>query len=275
MDVRQRRLPVTEAVSTRPVIRIRDHAERVDDDLVVEEPVEFRLDGTPLAVVMRTPGNDAELALGFSITEGIVSGPDEVASIEDLGEGRWDVRLAEGISVDPSRFQRNFYATSSCGVCGKASIDAIRVAGSVPPDGPEVTPDVLLGLPRGLIEEQPAFRSTGGIHAAAAFEPDGTLIAVREDVGRHNAVDKLVGHLATTRWPISELGLLVSGRVSFEIVQKAAVAGLSLVSGVSAASSLAVELGEEFGMTIIGFLRDSGFTVYTGENRVRGWDLAT
>ena len=238
------------------------------DNLVVEEPVEIRLDGTALAVVMRTPGNDAELALGFAITEGIVTGPDEVASVADLGEGRWDIRLADGVRVDPGKFQRNFYATSSCGVCGKASIDAIRVAGSVPPDGPEVTSDVLLELPRRLVLEQPAFRATGGIHAAAAFEPNGTLVAVREDVGRHNAVDKLVGHLASTRWPIRQLGLLVSGRVSFEIVQKAAVAGLSLVCGVSAASSLAVDLAEEFHMTVVGFLRDTGFTIYTGEERI-------
>jgi FdhD protein len=259
---------VSEAVSSRPVIRVRGESEHVDDDLVVEEPVEIRLDGTALAVVMRTPGHDAELALGFVITEGIVSSPEQVASVVDLGEGRWDVRLAEGLSVDPGRFQRNFYSTSSCGVCGKASIDAIRVAGAVPPHGPVVSHEVLLGLPGRLLEQQDAFHSTGGIHAAGAFEPDGTLVAVREDVGRHNAVDKLVGHLARTRWPIRDMGLMVSGRVSFEIVQKAAVAGLSLVCGVSAASSLAVDLATEFHMTVIGFLRDNGFTVYTGEERV-------
>jgi FdhD protein len=261
---------MTEAVSTRQVIRVRDAVDRVDDTLVVEEPVEIRLGGTPLAVIMRTPGHDAELALGFSITEGIVSGPAEVSSVEELGEGRWDVRLASGVRVDPKQFQRNFYATSSCGVCGKASIDAIRVAGSAPPPGPVVTRDTLLALPHRLLEKQPAFHSTGGIHAAAAFEPDGALVAVREDIGRHNAVDKLVGHLASTRWPLRDLGLLVSGRVSFEIVQKAAVAGLSLVCGVSAASSLAVELAEEFGMTVIGFLRDGGFTVYAGSHRITG-----
>jgi FdhD protein len=252
------------------VIRVREGVEKVDDHLVVEEPVEIRLDGTPLAVVMRTPGNDAELALGFCITEGIVTGPGEVASVEDLGEGRWEVRVGHGVKVDPGQFQRNFYATSSCGVCGKASIDAIRVTGAFPPPGPEVSREVLLGLPDRLIEVQPAFRSTGGIHAAAAFTADGTLVAVREDVGRHNAVDKLVGHLATNRWPIRDLGLLVSGRVSFEIVQKAAVAGLSLVCGVSAASTLAVELAEELDMTVVGFLRPTGFTLYTGEQRVRG-----
>ena len=259
---------MTEAVSTRPVIRVRDTVDRVDDVLVVEEPVEIRLEGTPLAVIMRTPGHDAELAVGFMITEGIVASPTEVALVESLGEGRWDVHLAEGVKVDPKQFQRNFYATSSCGVCGKASIDAIRVAGSAPPAGPEVTREVLVGLPGRLLEEQPAFRTTGGIHAAAAFEPNGTLVAVREDIGRHNAVDKLVGHLASTRWPIRDLGLLVSGRVSFEIVQKAAVAGLSLVCGVSAASSLAVDLAEELEMTVIGFLREGGFTVYTGAHRL-------
>jgi FdhD protein len=193
-----------------------------------------------------------------------------VAEVESLGEGRWDVHLATGVDVDPKQFQRNFYATSSCGVCGKASIDAIRVAGSAPPPGPEVTREVLLGLPGRLIEEQPAFKSTGGIHAAAAFDQDGALVAVREDIGRHNAVDKLVGHLAGRGWPLGPLGLLVSGRVSFEIVQKAAVAGLSLVCGVSAASSLAVELAEEFGMTVVGFLREGGFTIYTGAERIVG-----
>ena len=261
---------MTEAVGSRTVIRVREGVEEVGDHLVVEEPVEIRLDGTPLAVVMRTPGNDAELALGFCITEGIVTGPGEVASVKDLGEGRWEVRVGSGVMVDPSQFQRNFYATSSCGVCGKASIDAIRVTGAFPPPGPEVSREVLLALPDRLIEVQPAFRSTGGIHAAAAFEADGTLVAVREDVGRHNAVDKLVGHLAAISWPLRDLGLLVSGRVSFEIVQKAAVAGLSLVCGVSAASTLAVELAEELDMTVVGFLRPTGFTLYTGEQRLRG-----
>lgn len=259
---------MNEAVAGRTVIRVREDAERVDDHLVVEEPVEIRLDGTPMAVVMRTPGNDAELALGFCITEGIVTGPGEVASVEDLGEGRWDVRLAPGVNVDPARFQRNFYATSSCGVCGKASIDAIRVTGAVPPPGPEVSRDVLLGLPDRLIEVQPAFRSTGGIHAAAAFETDGSLVAVREDVGRHNAVDKLVGHLARTAWPIRDMALLVSGRVSFEIVQKAAVAGVPIVSAVSAPSSLAVEAAERFAMTLVGFVRDGRCNVYSHPERI-------
>jgi FdhD protein len=261
---------VSDAVATREVTRFGPGGGRFADQLVVEEPVEIRLEGTPLAVVMRTPGHDDELALGFAITEGIVSAPGQVSSVVDLGEGRWDIRLDGSTHVDPGRFQRNLYATSSCGVCGKASIDAIRVAGATPPGGPVVTAQVLLTLPDRLLGQQEAFRTTGGIHGAAAFLPDGALVAVREDVGRHNAVDKLVGHLARRDWPLRDLGLLVSGRVSFEIVQKAAVAGISLVCGVSAASSLAVELGEELGMTVIGFLREASFTVYTGPERVTG-----
>jgi FdhD protein len=262
--------PMADAVAAREVLRYRGTVEAVDDKVVVEEPIEIRLGDVPLAVVMRTPGDDAELILGFAITEGIVLGPDDVSGVKDLGEGRWRLDLADGVSVDPEQFKRNFYATSSCGVCGKASIDAIRVAGSRPPRGPVVDAKTILGLPPLLLEKQDAFHATGGIHAAGAFDPSGDLVAVREDVGRHNAVDKVIGFLARDSWPLRPMGLLVSGRVSFEIVQKAAVAGISLVCGVSAASSLAVDLGEEFGMTVIGFLRDGGFTVYCGPERIEG-----
>ncbi|MEX1038951.1 MAG: formate dehydrogenase accessory sulfurtransferase FdhD [Acidimicrobiia bacterium] len=257
-------------VTTRQVMRFRDGVRAVDDSLVVEEPMEIRLDGIPLAVLMRTPGADADLALGFAVTEGIVSSPDEVKEVVDLDEGRWNLVTTDLVTVDPSQFQRNFYSTSSCGVCGKASIDAIRISGATPPDGPIVGAATILSLPSRLLERQDAFHETGGLHAAAAFDPEGEILAVREDIGRHNAVDKLVGHLASGTWPLEPLLLMVSGRVSFEITQKAAVAGISLVCGVSAASSLAVELAEEFGMTVIGFLRDGGFTLYTGEERVGG-----
>lgn len=252
----------------RRVVKVGEGERRFQDSLVVEEPLEIRLDGTSLAVVMRTPGDDTDLALGFAITEGIVARPADIADVVDLGEGRWDLVTAGGVTVDPTQFQRNFYGTSSCGVCGKASIDAIRVTGAKPPPGPTVPVDVLLGLPSKLLERQDAFHSTGGLHAAAAFSADGALLAVKEDVGRHNAVDKVVGHLARQRWPLPSVGLLVSGRVSFEITQKAAVGGISLVAGVSAASSLAVDLAEEFEMTVVGFLRDRGFTLYTGEQRI-------
>lgn len=259
---------MSDAITTRRVVKFGDRVTSFDDDVVVEEPLEIRLDDTPLAVVMRTPGDDADLALGFAITEGIVTNPEAIADVVDLGEGRWNLVTESGVTIDPAQFQRNFYSTSSCGVCGKASIDAIRVTGATPPPGPVVSTGTILSLPDRLLERQTAFHSTGGLHAAAAFDPSGEIVAVREDVGRHNAVDKVIGHLAGQAWPLPSLGLMVSGRVSFEIAQKAAVAGISLVCGVSAASSLGVELAEEFGMTVIGFLRDGGFTVYTGEDRV-------
>jgi FdhD protein len=259
-----------EATTTRHVVRVGDGTEHLDDDLVVEEPLEIRLDGTPLAVVMRTPGDDADLVLGFAITEGIVGDPGRIQRVVDMGEGRWNLETGEGVAIDPAQFQRNFYSTSSCGVCGKASIDAIRVTGARPPEGPVVPFETILSLPAALLKRQAAFHSTGGLHAAAVFDPHGEIVAVREDVGRHNAVDKVIGYLAEQGWPLPPLGLMVSGRVSFEITQKAAVAGISLVCGVSAASSLAVDLAEEFGMTVIGFLRDGSFTLYTGGERVAG-----
>lgn len=260
---------MADSVTTRRVVRFRDTDEVTTDDLVVEEPMEIRMNGEALAVVMRTPGSDDELALGFAITEGIVTGPADIATVDNLGEGRWELTLAEGVSIDPEQFKRNFYSTSSCGVCGKASIDAIRVAQTFPPVGPVVSSAVIMTLPDRLLAEQAAFHTTGGLHGAAAFLPKGDLVATREDVGRHNATDKLIGYLARQQWPIQPMGLIVSGRVSFEIVQKAAVAGISIVCGVSAASSLAVDLAEEFGMTLIGFLREEGFTVYTDKDRIK------
>lgn len=256
-------------VTAREVVRLRDGEEILEDALVVEEPMEIRVDGIALAVVMRTPGSDSDLALGFALTEGIVTGPGSIDSIEDLGEGRINIETADHVKIDPAQFQRNFYSTSSCGVCGKASIDAIRITGATPPKGPVLDTDTIIGLPPRLLELQRSFHETGGLHAAAAFDPSGEIKAVREDVGRHNAVDKLVGHLASERWPLDPLGLMVSGRVSFEITQKAAVAGISLICGVSAASSLAVDLADEFGMTVIGFLREGGFTLYSGSERIR------
>jgi FdhD protein len=243
-----------------------------DDRLVTEAPLEMRLGGTPLAVLMRTPGDDADLLLGFAITEGIVLGPHEVAEVkvvaEDPERNRWEIVLADGVRVDPERFRRNLYTTSSCGVCGKASIDALKVAAPEPPAGPVLSADLLLSLPAKMRDLQETFDVTGGQHAAAVFDAAGELLGVREDVGRHNAVDKVIGALAARRWPLGELVLLVSGRVSFEIVQKAAVAGIPVVGGVSAASSLAVELAAELGLTVIGFLRDESFNVYTGADRL-------
>jgi FdhD protein len=262
-----------DASTTRRILRVTgDGRDAADDRVVVEAPVELRLGGVPIAVLMRTPGDDADLALGFAITEGIVLGPHEVAAVTPAGDqdagDRWTIELSEGVTVDPEQFRRNLYTTSSCGVCGKASIDAVRVAAPAPPQGPQVSADLLLSLPPRMRLVQAEFARTGGLHGAALFDASGRLEASCEDIGRHNAVDKLVGRMALRRWPLGETILVVSGRVSFEMVQKAAVAGIPMVCGVSAASSLAADLGDELGLTVIGFLRDGGFNVYAGAHRV-------
>lgn len=262
-----------ELITRRTIERVsRDGRVTAEDALVTEEPIEFRLHDVPIAVLMRTPGHDAELGLGFALTEGIVLGPREVAELRPRTSGadgdRWDIVLAEGVEVDPEQFRRNTYTTSSCGVCGKASIDAVRIAAPPAPPGPRVTPDVLLEIPERMRLAQPGFDATGGIHAAALFDSAGALLETREDVGRHNAVDKLVGAMALRRWPLGELILMVSGRVSFEMVQKAAVAGIPVVCGVSAASSLAADLGDELGITVVGFVRRHGFNVYSKPHRI-------
>lgn len=254
----------------RSVIRVEgDRSVPQEDRLAVERPLEIRLGNTPISVIMSSPGREAELALGFALTEGIVLGPQEVASVVPVGDGdRWELILADGVSVDPEQFRRNAYTTSSCGVCGKASIDAVRVAARTIPDGPVVEPEMLLGMAGELRAHQAAFDATGGVHAAGIFEPDGTLLVVAEDIGRHNAVDKAIGSMARDRWPMTGLVLQVSGRVSFEITQKAAVAGIPILAGVSAASSLAAELGEELNLTVIGFSRGESMVVYCGAERV-------
>jgi FdhD protein len=260
---------MSEAVSTRRIDQLRTGIQQsVEDDVVVEEPLEVRLGDTAIAVVMRTPGDDDDLVHGFALTEGIALSPDEIDGVEDLGEGRYRLRLADGVTVDPERFRRNLYATSSCGVCGKASIDAVRVAARHPSPGPIISSETISDLPQTLSELQPAFDRTGGIHAAAAFTSTGEVVAVREDIGRHNAVDKLVGIIARVDWPVTAPILFVSGRVSFEIVQKAAVAGFPIVAGVSAVSSLAIDLADELGLTLLGFVRNGGFNTYTHQERI-------
>jgi len=260
-----------------PVVRLRAGASERGSDLVVgEEPLEIRLGGEPLAVTMRTPvpGQDAELALGFALGEGIVE-PDQVARIsecrtEEGDGGVVDLLLRPG-TRPAAGWQRNFYATSSCGICGKQSIDAVRASTAAVPDGPQVSVATVAAMPEALREQQQVFDRTGGLHAAALFTPAGELVAVREDVGRHNAVDKLVGRAAMDGLlPLHHHALMVSGRVSFEIVQKALAAGLPLVAAVSAPSSLAVRLARESNMTLVGFLREEGFNVYAGAERITG-----
>lgn len=245
---------------------------RIDDALVVERPVEFRLSGVPVAVLMRSPGDDEVLARGFALSESIILHPSEFITIERAGhtedDDRWDIVLSPGVTIDAEQFRRNTYTSSSCGVCGKASIDAVRIAAPVLPPGPNLSRAMISQMPETMRVVQSEFQLTGGIHAAAAFTRDGDLVAVHEDIGRHNAVDKLIGHLAKDYWPLHEFVMMVSGRISFEIVQKSGVVGMPIICGVSAASSLAAELGDELGMTVVGFVRDGSFNVYCGVDRI-------
>ena len=262
------------------VVAVRDGArtER-SDTLATEEPLEIRAqgpgqDGSRVAVTMRTPGGDFELAAGFLFTEGLVRAGDvqRVAYCDDLDdeEQRYNVvTVTLAAPFDAERLSRNFYATSSCGVCGKASLDDIAVRCDVVPQGFTVSADVLVELPERLRSAQRVFDRTGGLHAAGLFTAEGEAISVREDVGRHNAVDKIVGEqLLAGSVPIPDRVLQVSGRASFEIVQKAAVAGIPVVSAVSAPSSLAVEAGERLGVTVVGFVRDGRCNVYSHPARI-------
>jgi FdhD protein len=247
---------------------------RGTDYLVVEEPLEIRVNGVPLSVTMRTPGHDLELAAGFLFTEGIVDGPGQIVdarTITDKDTGKSNVVDVEttGTENDPAMMRRNFFVASSCGVCGKASIEAIRRRGlrRLNPDF-RVTPQTLCGLSDKLRSDQVVFEKTGGLHAAGIFSASGELLEVREDIGRHNAVDKIVGWaVQQKRLPLSEHILLVSGRGGFELAQKAIAAGIPVMASVSAPSSLAVKLSRELGLTLIGFLRGSRFVIYSGAER--------
>ncbi|ADI05849.1 formate dehydrogenase accessory protein [Streptomyces bingchenggensis BCW-1] len=268
----------------RRVIRIRDGAVSTrPDTLVAEEPLEIRLGGKPLAITMRTPGDDFALAAGFLVSEGVLGRADELANIvycagatED-GSNTYnvvDVKLAPGVPVPDITLERNVYTTSSCGLCGKASLDAVRTTARWPVGDDENTPvridpETLASLPDRLRAAQRVFDRTGGLHAAALFTPEGELLDVREDVGRHNAVDKLVGRaLQQGLLPLSGAVLLVSGRASFELAQKAVMAGIPVLAAVSAPSSLAVDLAAETGLTLVGFLRGASMNVYAGEHRL-------
>jgi FdhD protein len=260
-------------------VELGDGRKRTADSLATEEPMEIRLDAPGMeqrqvAVTMRTPGNDFELAAGFLHTEGLVAATGDVRSVRYCSVPREEQQY-NVVTVDLARpydvgmLQRNFYTTSSCGICGKASLDSISVRCAPVADGPGVSEAVIVELPGRLREAQRLFDRTGGLHAAGLFDAEGRLLELREDVGRHNAVDKLVGHaLLAGALPLSERVLMVSGRLSFEIVQKAAVAGIPVVCAVSAPSSLAVDAGRRFGMTLVGFLRGSRFNIYTGAERI-------
>ncbi|GAA3394062.1 formate dehydrogenase accessory sulfurtransferase FdhD [Cryptosporangium minutisporangium] len=265
----------------RPVIRISGSDQtRRPDTLVVEEPLEIRVGGQPLAVTMRTPGDDLELVHGFLLSEGVITSPEQVAGARYcLGTGPdgqntynvMDVVLAAGVAPPSPDITRNVYTTSSCGICGKASIDAVRTqsAFTVAEDPLRIGVDVLAKLPDRLRASQRVFDRTGGLHAAALAGPDGELGTVREDVGRHNAVDKVLGAaLVAGQVPAAGQVLIVSGRASFELVQKAVMAGVPALAAVSAPSTLAVDLAVEAGMTLVGFLRGDTMNVYAGAERI-------
>jgi FdhD protein len=265
----------------RPVISYSPHGQRRKiDALAAEEPLELRVDGRALSVTMRTPGKDVELAHGFLLSEGVITGLEDISTARFCegtgpdGQNTYnvlDLALAPGVPSPDVGVERNFYTTSSCGVCGKAALDAVRLKTKFSPaDDPiRVRVDVLTTLPDALREEQKVFASTGGLHAAGLFTADGELLVVREDVGRHNAVDKVLGWAVLNDLiPLRGHVLMVSGRASFELVQKAAMAGLPVLSAVSAPSSLAVELADEQGMTLVGFLRGQSLNVYSGAERV-------
>ena len=249
----------------------------LQDSLAAEEPLEIRIGGVPFTVTMRTPGHDLELAAGFLLTEGIILSVDQIAGLRvltpenGLRSNVVEVELKDA-EFDSDALRRNFFAASSCGICGKASIHAIRVRGLKPPDTDlRFDPEVLCRLPETLRSEQAVFSRTGGLHAAALFDSNGQLLVLREDIGRHNAVDKIAGWaLLQNKLPLSQHVMLVSGRGGFEIVQKALAAGIPILASVSAPSSLAVKLARELGLTLIGFLRGRRFVIYSSEFRCLG-----
>ncbi|MDT5002121.1 MAG: FdhD protein [Mycobacterium sp.] len=249
------------------------------ETLVVEEPLELRINGAAITVTMRTPGSDVELAQGFLLTEGVIGERDDIARVEYCRGGGpdgantynvLDVTLADDVPTPGLDVTRNFYTTSSCGVCGKGSIDAVRtISRHSPGDDPTVVAsETLSAMPDQLRSAQRVFASTGGLHGAALFDSDGTMLVVREDIGRHNAVDKVIGWAVEHgRIPLSGTVLLVSGRASFELTQKAIMAGIPVLAAVSAPSSLAVDLASQAGLTLVAFLRGESMNVYTRPDR--------
>ena len=251
----------------------------VEDQLAVEEPLEIQLEyGTQgsrirknISVTMRTPGNDEELAAGFLFTEGIIGSRREIESVKQAGNNTVVVSLPESNLINLPKTERNFYTTSSCGVCGKTSIDAIKTVSiyNKVPDDISFKAELLYTLHDTLKNKQEIFDLTGGLHASALFDTNGNFMMLREDVGRHNALDKLIGtSLLNDQLPLNNSILLLSGRASFELIQKACMAGIKIVTAVGAPSSLAVELAEECGITLIGFLRNERFNIYTGDQRI-------
>jgi len=271
---------VSRNILTVPVQKIEGQSSSaVQDLLAVEEPLEIRIGERPISITMRTPGHDFELAAGFLFTEGVLSDACQIQSIRyshPNGNSRQAhnsviVELMPDVEIDFDRLERHFYTTSSCGVCGKASIEAVQMKGCpvLPRNTPSILPAIIHALPEAARHSQPVFDRTGGLHASALFDGNGGLLALREDVGRHNALDKLVGmQFLERRTPLKDRILLVSGRASFELIQKAAMAGIPVLAAVGAPSSLAVELAQRMQMTLLGFVRDGRFNIYSGSWRI-------
>lgn len=251
----------------------------LEDRLAIEEPLEIRIGRKPISITMRTPGHDAELALGFLFSEGIVRSRAQVAKVKPCGplqrggfQNVIEVVLQPESEIDLARLERHFYTSSSCGVCGKASIEALRSQSAFSAssaDGPQLSSATLMQLPHALREHQAVFDSTGGLHASALFDAQGELLSLYEDVGRHNALDKLIGRaLLDDCLPLTDAVLLLSGRASFELIQKASMAGIRVCVAIGAPSSLALELAREQAMTLAGFVRDGRFNIYHGAWRI-------
>lgn len=268
-----------------------EHISVETDTLAVEEPLEIRIGcyengkqiHKAISITMRTPGNDFELAAGFLFTEGILNSKDQISSIKHCGkfpnnQNTVRIDLAENTEINLEKLSRNFYTTSSCGVCGKSSLEALNIAGAKKikqKDLPKISAEIIHELPKKLLENQTVFGETGGLHAAALFDLSGELIDLKEDVGRHNAVDKLIGkEFLENDLPLADKILFLSGRASFELVQKAVMAQIPIICAVGAPSSLAVEAAREFNITLLGFVRDGRFNIYTGEKRVQGSKFA-
>jgi FdhD protein len=271
-------IPSARSISSSQVVEWDNGAlRRADDYLAAEEPLEIRVGRHSLGVTMRTPGHDQELAAGLLLTQGVVTQRSQIAEIREAAQtkppaqrNRIEVKLASGVRLESRLVARRGYASSACGVCGRSFLDAVRLQGIRPPNATvKFDPETLCAMPDTLRGSQAVFSRTGGLHAAGLFDAQGNLLALREDVGRHNAVDKVVGWaLLEERIPLSDAALVVSGRGGFEIVQKALAAGIPLLASVSAPSSLAVQLARELHLTLVGFLRGKRFVVYSGEDRL-------
>lgn len=269
------------SIVVKKIIKVNgEKSEECLDNVAVEEPLEISISvlnttrpitNKNISITMRTPGNDKDLATGFLFTEGIIVSADQIA-MTNLGQNSILFQLNDADSLDLSKLERHFYTSSSCGVCGKASIEAIKTVCRLPPAPSEfhINKSLILSLPDILMQQQRIFNNTGGIHAAALFDLSGKLMALREDVGRHNALDKLIGHsLRQGQLPLGEHLLFLSGRASFELIQKAAMAGIHFIMAVGAPSSLAIEMALEHNITLVGFVSNSRYNVYTGSQRIK------